>query len=87
MGWNSVSFRPDSPLGAGMPEGSCFYFVHSYYVPVNAAFTAAASEYIVPFSACIGSGRCFAAQFHPEKSQRCGLRLLANFLRLAGEVK
>lgn len=87
MGWNSVSFRPDSPLGAGMPEGSSFYFVHSYYVPVNAAFTAAASEYIVPFSACIGSGRCFAAQFHPEKSQRCGLRLLANFLRLAGEVK
>lgn len=86
MGWNSVSFHPDSPIGNGMPDESWFYFVHSYYVPVNAAFTLAESEYIVPFSACIGKGRCFAAQFHPEKSQRCGLRLLSSFLRLAGEV-
>lgn len=86
MGWNSVSFRPDCPLGEGIPEDSYFYFVHSYYAPVDPAYTAASCEYIVPFSACLGGGRCFAAQFHPEKSQRAGLRLWTNFLHLAGEV-
>ena len=87
MGWNSVRFRPGCPLGDGLSEESFFYFVHSYYVPVSKPYTVAECEYIVPFSACIGKGRCFAAQFHPEKSQRAGLRLLTSFLRFAGEVK
>ncbi len=87
MGWNSVRFRPECPLGEGLPPESFFYFVHSYYVPVSERYTVAECEYIVPFSACIGRGRCFAAQFHPEKSQRAGLRLLTNFLRFAGEVE
>ncbi|MDR0931506.1 MAG: imidazole glycerol phosphate synthase subunit HisH [Victivallales bacterium] len=87
MGWNSVVFEPNCPLGDGLPEESFFYFVHSYYVPISAEYTAAKCEYIVPFSACIGDNRCFAAQFHPEKSQRAGLRMLSNFLSLAGEVK
>jgi len=86
MGWNSISFRPECPLGEGIPDESYFYFVHSYYVPLSAEYTAASCEYIVPFSACLGSGRCFAAQFHPEKSQRAGLHLLGNFLRFAGEI-
>ncbi|MBS1369348.1 MAG: imidazole glycerol phosphate synthase subunit HisH [Lentisphaeria bacterium] len=87
MGWNSVVFRPECPLGGGLPEESFFYFVHSYYIPVSEAYTMAECDYIVPFSACLGRGRCFAAQFHPEKSQRSGLRLLTNFLHFAGEVK
>lgn len=87
MGWNSVVFRPECPLGGGLPEESFFYFVHSYYVPVSEAYTVAECDYIVPFSACLGRGRCFAAQFHPEKSQRSGLRLLTNFLHFAGEVE
>ncbi len=87
MGWNSVRFRPECPLGEGLPPESFFYFVHSYYVPVSERYTVAECEYIVPFSACIGRGRCFAAQFHPEKSQRAGLRLLTSFLRFAGEVE
>ena len=87
MGWNSVRFRPECPLGEGLPPESFFYFVHSYYVPVSEMYTVAECEYIVPFSACIGRGRCFAAQFHPEKSQRAGLRLLTSFLRFAGEVE
>ena len=85
MGWNSISFKPGCPVGDGIPDESYFYFVHSYYVRV-ADYTAATCEYIVPFSACLGRGRCFAAQFHPEKSQRNGLRMLTNFLRLAKEI-
>ena len=87
MGWNSVRFRSGCPLGAELPQECYFYFVHSYYVPVSEAYTVAECEYIVPGSACSGKGRCFAAQFHPEKSQRAGLRLLTNFLRFAGEVE
>lgn len=84
MGWNSLTPTPGSPLFDGIGEGSFFYFVHSYYVPVNPAWTAAACEYIRPFSAAVGSGRWFATQFHPEKSQRLGLQLLRNFLTLGG---
>ncbi len=87
MGWNSVAFRDDSPLGEGIEDDSYFYFVHSYYVPVDPAYTVASCEYMLPFSACLGRGNCYAAQFHPEKSQRAGLRLLTNFLRQAGEIE
>ena len=84
MGWNSLTPAPDCPLFDGIGEDSFFYFVHSYYVPVDPAWTAATCEYILPFSAAVGSGRWFATQFHPEKSQRLGLRLLRNFLTLGG---
>ena len=87
IGWNSARFRPGCKLAEGLPQDCYFYFVHSFYVPVNERFTLAESEYITPFSAVIGSGRWLAAQFHPEKSQRAGLRLLENYLTLAGGLE
>ncbi|MDD3885544.1 MAG: imidazole glycerol phosphate synthase subunit HisH [Victivallaceae bacterium] len=83
MGWNGITFQPGCPVAAGIPDNSYFYFVHSYYVPPAPEYTLAACEYIRPFAAVIGRGRYIAAQFHPEKSQRAGLRLLGNFLALA----
>lgn len=87
IGWNSARFRPDCKLSEGLPPDCYFYFVHSFYVPVDERFTLAQSEYITPFSAVIGSDRWMASQFHPEKSQLAGLRVLKNFLTLAGELK
>ena len=81
MGWNQVvQFRPH-PVWAGIPDGSRFYFVHSYYAcPDRAEDIAATASYPQPFAAAMASGNVFAVQFHPEKSQAAGLRLLANFL-------
>ena len=87
MGWNAVRFDADTPLAAEAKDEEFFYFVHSYYVPADAPECIAECVYGHPFAAMIGSRRCFATQFHPEKSQRAGLRLLKNFLTLAGELK
>jgi len=86
MGWNTVRFlQPCSPLAAGMrPEGEDFYFVHSYYVvPEDRGLVLAECDYGGAFTCAIARGRCFATQFHPEKSQARGLLLYANFVRLA----
>lgn len=82
MGWNQVIFSsPDHPLWHGIDNSSWFYFVHSYHVvPADAAHTAAISHYPTPFTASVQDGNLFAVQFHPEKSQTAGLKLLANFL-------
>lgn len=82
INWNIAAFEKSSPLGKDLPEESWFYFVHSYYVPL-ASFSIARAEYGMSFSAAIGQGNCFATQFHPEKSQNCGLTLLKNFAGLA----
>jgi glutamine amidotransferase len=87
MGWNDVAWRqPDSPLVRGIrPEGEAFYFVHSYHcVPANPELVLGATGYGGQFEAAIGRGRCFATQFHPEKSQAAGLRLYRNFVALCG---
>lgn len=83
MGWNRVHFSdPSHPLWAGIPAESWFYFVHSYYAaPADPADVAATSDYPGPFAAAVARSNVFAVQFHPEKSQAAGLRLLANFLR------
>ena len=86
MGWNAVDFSP-SPITAGLPSGEYCYFVHSYYVAADAPACIARCVYGHPFAAMLGKGRCFAAQFHPEKSQRPGLTLLTNFLKIAGELE
>jgi glutamine amidotransferase len=80
MGWNRVEHGGRLRLFDGVPDGAHFYFVHSYY-PVVAAqgLGIAWCEYGVRFAAAIEQGRMFATQFHPEKSQRWGLRLLENF--------
>jgi len=83
MGWNSLRFRGDCPLFRGLPEGSAVYFVHSYYpVPTDSSLTSAEADYPTPFTAAVWRGNLFATQFHPEKSQAVGLRMLENFARL-----
>lgn len=86
MGWNTITFRqPDSPLANGLTrEGEAFYFVHSFHcVPANPALVLAECDYGGAFAAAIGRGRCFATQFHPEKSQARGLQIYRNFARVA----
>lgn len=84
MGWNQVKFNKPSKLFDGIDDGSDFYFVHSYYpVPTDSKIVAATCEYgSKTFAAAIESGKIFATQFHPEKSQRVGLKLLENFSKL-----
>jgi glutamine amidotransferase len=82
MGWNTVRFtQPGSPLAAGLQtEGEAFYFVHSFHcVPADPALVLAECDYGGAFCAAIGRGRCFATQFHPEKSQAKGLQVYRNF--------
>ena len=86
MGWNTIRFlQPESPLRAGLAEeGESFYFVHSYHcVPEDPALILAECDYGGKFCAAIGRGRCFATQFHPEKSQAKGLQIYRNFATVA----
>ncbi len=80
MGWNTLS-HVNSDLFKGDLEGKFAYFVHSYYVPVN-AYTAATTDYIQPFSASLHKANFYATQFHPEKSGSVGEQILKNFLQL-----
>lgn len=81
MGWNRVQQCAPHPLWQGIASGERFYFVHSYYpVPADESDVAGRTDYIVSFAAAIARENLFAVQFHPEKSQRAGLRLLENFL-------
>lgn len=84
MGWNQVETRAH-PLWDGIASGTRFYFVHSYYVdPARASDVRGWTEYGLGFASAIGRDNVFAVQFHPEKSQQAGLRLLANFLAWDG---
>ena len=81
MGWNQVRQAKPHPLWQGIEDGERFYFVHSYYVePADSDLIAASTDYAVRFTAALAAGNLFAVQFHPEKSQRPGLRLFRNFL-------
>jgi glutamine amidotransferase len=87
VGWNRVRQTRAHPLWHGIPDGSRFYFVHSYYVaPEDPALTAGTTDYGITFTSALGRGNVFATQFHPEKSQRVGLDLLANFAGWDGAV-
>jgi len=84
MGWNRVQLTREAPIMQGIPDGSYFYFVHSYYVePEDTGVIAGVTEYGIPFTSMIWRDNLFATQFHPEKSQALGLQILANFGRLA----
>lgn len=86
MGWNTVRFsQTDSPLRRDLEvAGESFYFVHSYHcVPEESDLVLAESDYGGAFTAAIARGRCFATQFHPEKSQAKGLQIYRNFSELA----
>ncbi len=86
MGWNRVVQSQPHPLWAGIADLERFYFVHSYFVdPDLREIVYGESEYGGRFAAAIGAGNVFATQFHPEKSQQSGLRLLQNFLSWDGQ--
>ena len=82
MGWNQVyQSVPAHPLWAGIPDGSWFYFVHSFYArPSDARHTAGEADYGARFTAVVARDNIFATQFHPEKSADQGLALYRNFL-------
>ncbi|NDV56546.1 imidazole glycerol phosphate synthase subunit HisH [Bacteroides sp. 519] len=80
MGWNTLE-NLNSPLFKGFTKEEFVYFVHSFYVPVN-DFTAAQTNYILPFSAALHKDNFYATQFHPEKSGTVGERIIQNFLDL-----
>ncbi|MCG0277995.1 MAG: imidazole glycerol phosphate synthase subunit HisH [Thermanaeromonas sp.] len=83
MGWNQVMYTRPGLLFQGIPEGSFFYFVHSYHVePQYSGIIVAETEYGGRIVAAIEQGNLFGVQFHPEKSSTLGLKLLANFGRL-----
>jgi len=83
MGWNSVAFTRSSALIEGIADKTDFYFVHSYRVACHhAADVLGTSEHGQTFPAMLARENLYAAQFHPEKSQRAGLKLLENFVRL-----
>ena len=80
MGWNAVEHRGDLRIFEGIPSGAHFYFVHSYYPSAaDPSLPVATCTYGLTFPAAMGRGALFATQFHPEKSQRWGLKLLENF--------
>ncbi len=84
IGWNAVSLRYDHPLLDGIPGGTYFYFVHSYYAdPSDAEVTLGQAEYGVDFAAIVARENVVATQFHPEKSADMGLRIYQNFGRIA----
>jgi glutamine amidotransferase len=86
MGWNEVRVVAEHPLLAGIERGDEFYFVHGYYPrPARREHVFAVTEYEVEFASAVGRGNYFATQFHPEKSGRVGLRLLANFAKWDGQ--
>jgi glutamine amidotransferase len=83
MGWNQLAIRRRSPLLEGLADGTYVYFVHSYYVvPGDAAVIATETDYGRPFCSMIWRDNLYASQFHPEKSQSDGLRILKNFAEL-----
>ena len=82
MGWNEVVQARAHALWDGIADRSRFYFVHSYYPqPADGALTAATCAYGVRFTCAVARDNIFAVQFHPEKSQAAGLRLLSNFVQ------
>ena len=82
MGWNQVQQARPHALWSGIPSGERFYFVHSYYPdPADRGLVAAICEYGVVFTCAVARDNIFAVQFHPEKSQAAGLRLLSNFVQ------
>lgn len=81
IGWNRINeVQPGCPMFTGIENGSFFYLVHSYYVcPEDRSIVAGTTDYGIDYCSCIWKENIFATQFHPEKSQAAGLRMLRNF--------
>ena len=85
MGWNQIHQTRAIPLWHGVPDDSYVYFVHSYYVdPVERSVIAATTDYGLDYASAVARGNLYAIQFHPEKSQDVGERILRNFAIEAG---
>jgi glutamine amidotransferase len=82
MGWNSIDIQRENNIFKGISNGEFFYFVHSYYCRPAEDVTATKTVYGVEFASSVQRGRFFACQFHPEKSQQAGLKLLQNFINI-----
>jgi len=82
IGWNEVNQIKDSPILKDIPMGTNFYFVHSYHVATDEENVIAQTPYCGEFNSIISIKRAFGVQFHPEKSQKAGFKLLKNFLAL-----
>ena len=84
MGWNQVNFHLQHPVLIGVPQGSYFYFVHSYYAePEQHLMVAGTTTYGIEFCSAVAWNNVMAVQFHPEKSGAIGLKLYENFVELA----
>lgn len=82
MGWNAVKFTRDSKFTRGIPDGTHFYFIHTFYpVPDSKDVILGEAEYGKPFACIIEQGNMIATQFHPEKSHAAGLKIIENFVR------
>jgi len=87
IGWNLVRFERESPLAAGLGEAAAFYHVHSFACrPSEPGDVVGRGEYGEPFASVVERGGVSGVQFHPEKSSRDGLALLANFARICASV-
>ena len=83
IGWNDLSYPNPGRLFEGIPEGSYVYFVHSFYLRAeDPSIVTAAAQYGVSIDAAVESGNVFACQFHPEKSEAVGMKILRNFLEI-----
>ena len=88
IGWNQIALtQPDCPLYKGIKDGSHVYFVHSFFPqPLDASIVSTRTDHGDSFASSVWKGNVFATQFHPEKSQEVGLRVLKNFVDLVGET-
>ncbi len=83
IGWNQAHIKRDDPLTEGIENHSYFYFVHSYYVePETKDDVIAETDYYINYASIVGRNRVYGIQFHPEKSQQNGLRILENFTKI-----
>jgi glutamine amidotransferase len=85
MGWNQVRFIREHPVFQGLPQEAEYYFVHSYFPdPADPSMVAGLTEHGITFPSVVACKNLVATQFHPEKSGRFGLKILANFLAWDG---
>jgi imidazole glycerol-phosphate synthase subunit HisH len=84
-GWNQLIPQGESPLTKGLARTDYAYFNHSYYCQAADSDTTAFCEYGMPFACMVQRGNIYGVQFHPEKSQKVGLHILENFIRLVGK--
>lgn len=84
IGWNSLSFKKESPINKYINDGDFVYFVHSFYAADCDEYTVATAEYGVPLTATVQNKNVFGCQFHPEKSGETGLKILRAFTETEG---